>query len=170
VERIQEAKQAMAHFIKVAADWSPSTRGLRGSLNFRDVCGARWSARIAPEQSLKRDLPDIRRMTPTESLAESLADGSIPSWFFSLLGWIPAIVFPTATALQLLKILRNKRSDGVSIPAWILFATANVSLFVYTEKYTELESILGTLGTAALNLCIVAAALRYRRPHSEKVG
>ncbi len=160
----------MAHFIKVAADWSPSTRGLRGSLNFRDVCGARWLARIAPEQSLKRDLPDIRRMTPTESLAESLADGSIPSWLFSLLGWIPAIVFPTGTALQLLQILRNKRSDGVSIPAWCLFATANVSLFVYTEKYTELESILGTLGTAALNLCIVAAALRYRRPHSEKLG
>lgn len=120
-------------------------------------------------------------MTPTDSLA----DGSMPSWFsspwlssplfsspwlFSLLGWIPAIVFPAATALQLLQILRNKRSDGVSIPAWCLFATANVSLFVYTEKYTELESILGTLGTAALNLCIVAAALRYRRPHSEKLG
>ena len=161
----------MAHFIKVAADWSPSTRGLRGSLNFRDVCGAQRSARIAAEQSLRRDLPDIRRMTPTDSLADGSMSSLLSSpWLFSLLGWIPAIVFPTATALQLLQILRNKRSDGVSIPAWCLFATANVSLFVYTEKYTELESILGTLGTAALNLCIVAAALRYRRPHSEKLG
>jgi hypothetical protein len=35
-------------------------------------------------------------------------------------------------------------------------------LFLYTEKYGELESILGALGTAALNLCIVAAAIRYR--------
>jgi hypothetical protein len=35
-------------------------------------------------------------------------------------------------------------------------------LFLYTEKYSELESIFGALGTAALNLCIVGASIRYR--------
>lgn len=105
-------------------------------------------------------------MTPTDPID----GGMMPSWLFQVLGWIPAVVFPTATGLQLLQILRRKCSDGVSIPAWCLFATANISLFVYTEKYTELESILGTLGTAGLNLCIVAAALRYRRSPGRSDG
>jgi hypothetical protein len=51
----------------------------------------------------------------------------------------------------------------VSVPAWALFAIANICLFVYTEKYGELESVVGALGTAAINLCIVAAAWRYRK-------
>ncbi len=87
------------------------------------------------------------------TLADLLVEG---------LGWVPAIVFPVATAIQLLAILRTKDSSGVSIPAWCLFAFANVCLFAYTEKYGEIESILGSLGTALLNLCIVAAAIRYR--------
>lgn len=78
------------------------------------------------------------------------------------LGWVPAVVFPVATGIQLLAILRTKDSSGVSIPAWCLFAFANICLFAYTEKYGEIESIIGSLGTAALNLCIVAAAIRYR--------
>ena len=82
---------------------------------------------------------------------------------FEVLGWVPAVVFPIATGLQLLAILRTKSSEGVSIPAWSLFAFANICLFAYTEKYGELESILGAIGTAFLNLCIVVAAIRYRR-------
>jgi uncharacterized protein with PQ loop repeat len=83
-------------------------------------------------------------------------------WMFEALGWVPAVVFPVATAIQLLAILRSKDSSGVSIPAWCLFAFANICLFAYTEKYGEIESILGSLGTALLNLCVVAAAIRYR--------
>jgi uncharacterized protein with PQ loop repeat len=90
-------------------------------------------------------------------------DGTLTEPLFEFLGWVPAVVFPAATALQLAAILRAKSSEGVSIPAWSLFAFANICLFVYTEKYGELESILGALGTALLNLCIVAAAIRYRR-------
>lgn len=89
----------------------------------------------------------------------SLADPLV----FEVLGWVPAVVFPLATAFQLLAILREKSADGVSIAAWSLFAIANMCLFLYTEKYSELESILGALGTAALNLCIVGAAIRYRK-------
>lgn len=85
---------------------------------------------------------------------------------FALLSWVPAVVFPGATLLQLLTIVRKRTSEGVSVPAWTAYAFANVCLFLYTEKYTELESILGALGTAALNLCIVFAAIRYRKPGS----
>ncbi|MFM7050675.1 MAG: hypothetical protein ACKOYN_00875, partial [Planctomycetota bacterium] len=42
---------------------------------------------------------------------------------------------------------RTKRGDGISSETWELLR----------------ESILGALGTAVLNLCIVVAALRYRK-------
>jgi len=90
--------------------------------------------------------------------------GLFPGWLFTALGWVPAVVFPTASGLQLLAILHRRCSQGVSIPAWSLFAIANVCLFVYTEKYGEIESIVGALGTAVLNICVVVAAIRYRKP------
>jgi len=89
---------------------------------------------------------------------------TMPSWLFLLLGWVPAVIFPAASGLQLVTILVRRKADGVSIPAWALFAIANICLFVYTEKYGEIESILAALGTAFLNICIVIAAIRYRKP------
>lgn len=86
----------------------------------------------------------------------------LPDWLLELVGWVPAIVFPGATMLQLLVIIRRKTAAGVSVTAWTAFAIANICLFIYTDKHTELESIFGALGTAALNLCIVGAAIRYR--------
>lgn len=79
-----------------------------------------------------------------------------------MLGWVPAVIFPAATMWQLVVIVRRKTAAGVSIAAWTAYAIANICLFLYTEKYGEVESIVGALGTAALNLCIVGAALRYR--------
>lgn len=88
----------------------------------------------------------------------------MPDWLFAALGWVPAIIFPAASGLQLLAILHRRSAQGVSIPAWGLFAIANLCLFVYTEKYDEVESIVGALGTSVLNVCIVMAALRFRAP------
>lgn len=92
----------------------------------------------------------------------SAVAAQLPAWLFELLGWIPALVFPAASGVQLLAIIHRRHAEGVSIPAWVLFAIANVCLFGYTEKYTEWESILGSLGSAVLNVCIVIAAIRYR--------
>lgn len=106
-----------------------------------------------------------------DPLAATAADAAfLPEWLFEFFGWVPAIVFPSACGIQLLAILRTKNASGVSIPAWSLFAFANISLFIYMEKYGEFESILGSVGTACLNLCIVAAAFRYRTPTSAQPG
>lgn len=86
----------------------------------------------------------------------------MPDWLFTVLGWVPAVIFPTASGLQLLAILRRRSAEGVSVPAWGLFAVANLCLFVYTEKYDQFESIIGALGTSVLNVCIVIAALKFR--------
>ncbi|MEY4820795.1 MAG: hypothetical protein RLY72_447 [Planctomycetota bacterium] len=107
-------------------------------------------------------------MMPTvmPTMLLSMLPTMIPSmgpWVFEVLGWVPAIIFPAASGLQLLTIVHRRNADGVSIPAWAMFAVANLCLFVYTEKYGEMESIVGALGTSGLNLCIVVVSLQYRR-------
>ena len=79
-----------------------------------------------------------------------------------LIGWIPAVILPTATLLQVLRLIRARSSEGVSIATWALFALANVSLYIFTEKYTSPQAIIGMLFTALLNVIIVALALAKR--------
>jgi len=87
--------------------------------------------------------------------------------FIVLIGFIPAVIFPAASILQLIHILKTKSSVGVSALAWIAFALGNVSLFIYTEKYDEIQSIVGTLGTAVVQIGIIIAIFKYRSPRIE---
>lgn len=72
-----------------------------------------------------------------------------------LAGWIPAVIFPSATLAQLTKIIREKTADGISVLTWALFGFANIGLYFYAEKYLSLQSIIGFLGTATLDFIIV---------------
>jgi uncharacterized protein with PQ loop repeat len=81
------------------------------------------------------------------------------------IGYIPAVVFPTATIIQLLHLYKTKTSEGVSPITWGAFALGNVSLYTYTEKYTELQSIVGLLVTSVLQLFIIMLVFKYRKNH-----
>ena len=70
------------------------------------------------------------------------------------IGWIPAFIFPFAAAMQLFKIYSKKRADGVSAMAWFAFGIANLSLYVYTEKYYELQTLFGMVGQAMIDFTI----------------
>lgn len=85
----------------------------------------------------------------------------------NLIGWIPAIILPSATALQLLRLIRARSAEGVSIATWALFGIANVSLYIFTEKYSAIQSVLGLLVTALLNVAIVILALMKRPPPAQ---
>ena len=87
----------------------------------------------------------------------------MPDSLTNLAGWIPAVILPMATLLQLIKIARTKSVEGVSMMAWILFGIANIGLYVFTEKYLAPQALIGMLGTAALNFVIVGMVLHYRR-------
>ena len=78
-------------------------------------------------------------------------------------GYIPAIIFPAATLVQLLHLFKSKTSEGVSAFAWGAFAIGNVSLYIYTEKYAEFQSIVGLLVTSFLQLFIIALVFKYRK-------
>ncbi len=79
----------------------------------------------------------------------------------NLAGWMPAIILPLATITQLTKIVREKSAKGVSVVTWVMFGVANVGLYVFTEKYWALQSLIGLLGTAILDFTIVGFILFY---------
>jgi uncharacterized protein with PQ loop repeat len=78
----------------------------------------------------------------------------------NIAGWLPAIVFPAATLIQLIAILRNNSVRGVSPMTWTLFGIANIAVYIYTEKYLAPQTIIGFLGTAALDFVIAAIAIK----------
>ena len=63
-----------------------------------------------------------------------------------IIGFIPAIIFPAAALMQLVHLVRAKRSEGVSALSWSAFALGNLAMFVYAEKYFELQAVVGLLG------------------------
>lgn len=82
--------------------------------------------------------------------------------FLDAVGWVPAIVFPTASVLQLTALLRAKSSSGVSWLTWSLFAFANVCLYLTVAEWTRPQVIVTTLGTAVIQILVVMMALRLR--------
>lgn len=83
-------------------------------------------------------------------------------FWIDLFGWLPALIIPIATLIQLGAILRQRSTAGVSALTWFLFGVANIGLYVYTEKYTDIQAIAGLLGSAVLDFVITGLAIgRY---------
>jgi len=72
-----------------------------------------------------------------------------------LSGWLPAIIIPVATLSQLITLIKNRSSANVSVLTWTLFGVANLGLYIYVEKYWQLQSIIGLLGSAVIDFLIV---------------
>lgn len=77
----------------------------------------------------------------------------------SFSGWLPAVIIPMATLIQLSDIFKRRSAAGVSWLTWFLFGIANIGLYVYTEKYSNIQSIVGLLGPATLDFAIATLAL-----------
>ncbi|MBD1868997.1 hypothetical protein H6F95_17180 [Cyanobacteria bacterium FACHB-471] len=73
-------------------------------------------------------------------------------------GWLPAIIFPSATLFQLISVLQGQ-TTGVSIVSWTMFGLANFGAYLFsTQKYT-LQIILAFLITAIMDALIVIRCL-----------
>lgn len=86
----------------------------------------------------------------------------------SAVGWVPAVVFPTASFLQLIALTRRGRSDGVSVATWSLFAVANVCLYLTIGEWSKPQVVISTLGAAATQFAVASLAWRLRRPVADK--
>ncbi len=69
---------------------------------------------------------------------------------------------------QLWKIAKTRNVEGVSILTWLLFGFANVGIYIFTEKYFALQSILAQLVTAILNFAIVIWILVIRSSSDQR--
>ena len=87
----------------------------------------------------------------------------------NLAGWIPAIILPAATISQLLKIVQSQSAEGVSLITWFLFGVANIGLYIFTEKYFALQSLIGLLGTAIMDFVIVAMIIVLKKKQNIKI-
>lgn len=93
-------------------------------------------------------------------LSKFVIDGmSMSQVVINIFGWLPAIIIPLATIIQLSTIIRNRSVNGVSWVTWSLFGVANVGLYIYTEKYGDIQSIVGLLGSAILDFVIAGLAI-----------
>lgn len=82
--------------------------------------------------------------------------------FIKIVGIIPAFIFPIASIMQCIHLLRVKNSKGNSLLSWFAFCLGNLCLYIYTEKYLELQSIIATLGTALIQLYVIHLIWKYR--------
>lgn len=87
--------------------------------------------------------------------------------FTQIVGILPAIVFPTATFLQVYRIVQSRSVAGVSAATWFLFGLANLALYIYAGRYGEWQAIVGILFTAVLDFVIVGLALFAFRQRGE---
>ncbi len=76
----------------------------------------------------------------------------------TLAGWFPAIILPTATAIQLFDIIGSAAED-VNPVTWFLFGLANIGAYLFTEKYLSLLALLSFGLTAFLDFIIVGILL-----------
>ncbi len=83
--------------------------------------------------------------------------------FTEWIGYIPAIIFPCATIIQIAHLLKSKSSEGVSALAWGAFSVGNICLYLYTEKTQEIQAILGLLVTSMLQIYIIFLVYRFKK-------
>jgi uncharacterized protein with PQ loop repeat len=80
--------------------------------------------------------------------------------FSQMAGIVPALIFPIATLLQLVRVLQSRAAAAAASPAtWSLFGIANVAIYIYAERYSEWQAIVGMLLTAVLDFAVAAVAL-----------
>jgi uncharacterized membrane protein (UPF0136 family) len=73
-------------------------------------------------------------------------------------GWLPAIIFPSATLLQLIPVLQGQTA-GVSILSWTMFGLANFGAYVFSAQKRTIQIILAFLVTTILDILIVVRCL-----------
>jgi uncharacterized protein with PQ loop repeat len=82
-------------------------------------------------------------------------------WIVDLIGWVPAIIFPTASAIQLYELFRAKSSEGVSAVTWTMFVIANLGAYLYLEKFWEPQA-LAYIVAGLIQICIVILVIKKR--------
>lgn len=91
-----------------------------------------------------------------------MSESSAIQGLLDAVGWVPAVIFPMASLLQLGALLRRGRAEGVSAVTWGMFAIANVCLYLTIGEWDRPQVIVTTLGSALVQGIVVGLVLRLR--------
>jgi hypothetical protein len=80
---------------------------------------------------------------------------------YAIAGWLPAIIFPTATLFQLIPVLQGK-TEGVSMVAWTMFGLANLGAYLFSTQKLTLQIVLAFLLSSVMDFAIVLLCLLKR--------
>ena len=85
-------------------------------------------------------------------------------------GFLPGLLYPIASILQLVKIIKSDNVKGLSEYTWILLFICNVGLYFLSGRYYNWKSILGFLGSAILNIVVVFYIVHLREKEKNKTN
>ncbi len=84
-----------------------------------------------------------------------------------LFGYFAAILTTSAFLPQLIKTLKTRKADDVSLTTLIMFIIGVFSWIIYGYKISSLPILLANLITLILNLSILISKIYFSRPLSE---
>ncbi len=86
-----------------------------------------------------------------------------------IFGYIGAALVAAIAVPQLVKILREREADGVSVPAWIMQALCCLTFLIYGLRIAQLPQVVGNVLPVAGALGVVAVTLIARKQLSTVV-
>ena len=84
-----------------------------------------------------------------------------------LFGYFAAILTTSAFLPQLIKTLKTRKADDVSLTTLIMFIIGVFSWIIYGYKISSLPILLANLITLILNLSILISKIYFSRPLSK---
>ena len=83
--------------------------------------------------------------------------------YIEFFGYFAAILTTTAFLPQLIKTLKTKKADDVSLITLIMFITGVLSWIIYGYKISSTPILLANLITFILNLLILISKIYYSK-------
>ena len=81
-----------------------------------------------------------------------------------IFGYFAAILTTAAFLPQLIKTLKSKKSDDVSLTTLIMFIVGVISWIIYGYKISSKPILIANLITLILNLMILISKIYFQKP------
>ena len=85
-----------------------------------------------------------------------------------IFGYVAAILTTAAFLPQLIKTLKTKKADDVSLITLIMFIVGVMCWIIYGYKISSIPILLANLITLFLNLMILISKIYFSKSHSQE--
>ena len=85
-----------------------------------------------------------------------------------IFGYIAAILTTSAFLPQLIKTLKTKKADDVSLITLIMFIIGVLSWIIYGYKISSIPILIANLITLILNLLILISKIYFSKSYSQR--